>query len=164
MTRHIASTLVAREFTKIVKPKRLTPLQFQKLVFLAHGWSFPKLKKPLVSDRVEAWDYGPVFPELYFELKHYGATGVKDVPIGPQERLYNRTKKVVLHKCEKKVIRFVNKKYGHLTGPQLIELTHNSGGPWRETPKGNIIKSSVIEAFFIEQHKMLKEIESNGDE
>lgn len=163
MTTLVTSTLVAREFVNIAK-KGLTPLELQKLSFLAHGWSFPRLERELISDPVEAWEYGPVFPDLYFTLKHYGSSKVDDVPVGLHERLKNRKKVVNLEKDEEDLIEFTYEKYKHLNGPQLIELTHNSGGPWRETPKRGIIKSSVIEAFFIKQYKMLEEIESNADE
>ena len=75
MSRVVTSTLVARTFVDAAREagKRFTPLQLQKLVFLAHGWAFPLLGRQLVDERVEAWLYGPVFPELYLALKRYRA-------------------------------------------------------------------------------------------
>ena len=94
MRRTVTSTLVARRFVKISEDPGLTPLQLQKLAFLAHGWSYPVLGRPFICEVVEAWKYGPVYPELYDVLKRFKAEEVEYVPIGLRERLANRRKKV----------------------------------------------------------------------
>ena len=50
----------------------LTNLQLQKIIFFAHGSYLARLKSPLVVNRFEAWDHGPVIPELYHSLKQHG--------------------------------------------------------------------------------------------
>lgn len=163
MCRVVTSTLVARRFVEVAKERgeKLTPLQLQKLVFLAHGWSFPLLNRPLVGDRVEAWRYGPVFPELYVALKRYGATAVKEVPESARERVTNRVNEVTLDKSEMGVIDLVYEKYGSLSGPMLIELTHQEGSPWHNTEEGSEIGYHLIRDFFIEQDRIRrKELES----
>ncbi len=54
---------VANEFIKLAKKhgkKPLTHMQLQKLVYIAHGWSFAlgEEEAPLIADTVEAWDWG----------------------------------------------------------------------------------------------------------
>jgi uncharacterized phage-associated protein len=58
---------VADEILKIAKRKGLhiTPMQLLKLVYIAHGWSLAILGRDLFPDRIEAWKYGPVIPDLY---------------------------------------------------------------------------------------------------
>ncbi|MCC7437458.1 MAG: DUF4065 domain-containing protein [Armatimonadetes bacterium] len=43
----------------------LTPMKLLKLVYIAHGWHLGIMGKPLISDEVQAWKYGPVIPKLY---------------------------------------------------------------------------------------------------
>lgn len=43
-------------------------MKLQKLVFYAHALSLVERGVPLVCERVEFWDAGPVFPALYWAL------------------------------------------------------------------------------------------------
>lgn len=150
MCRFAPSTMVAREFVDIASDvRRLSPLELQKLVFFAHGWSFPLLGELLVSDRVEAWKYGPVFPELYVVLRKHEARGVDNVPMSIRERL---SKKNGLDQEEKKLVNAVFKSYGKFSGRQLVKLTHEEGSPWHNTKPGSEIDSDLIKSFFAKQY------------
>jgi len=51
----------------------ITPLKLQKMVYIAHGWHLAIRGQPLVTDEyAEAWDHGPVFPSLYYEIREFG--------------------------------------------------------------------------------------------
>ena len=143
--------MVAREFMNLARNDELhiDSIQLQKLVFLAHGWSFPFLGGLLVTDRVEAWTYGPVFPELYVVLKKHGAREVDNVSMSIRERL---TRKNDLDKNEKKLVKAVFEAYGKFSAKQLIKLTQEKGGPWDNTKPGSEIDSNLIENFFARQH------------
>lgn len=59
----------------------LSNLALQKLIYICqmlhlgqHG-----LEKPLVYGSFEAWDYGPVHPNLYQQAKVYGADPVRNI-------------------------------------------------------------------------------------
>jgi uncharacterized phage-associated protein len=43
----------------------LTVMKLLKLVYIAHGWYLAFADKPLISEKVEAWDYGPVRASAY---------------------------------------------------------------------------------------------------
>ena len=163
MSRVVTSTLVARRFVDAAKEagKRFTPLQLQKLVFLAHGWAFPLLGRQLVDERVEAWRYGPVFPELYVALKRYRACGVREVPESARERVTNRVNEVTLNEVEGRMIDLVHEKYGSLTGPMLIELTHREASPWHSAEEGRVIGYHLIRDFFFEQDR-IRRLEAEG--
>jgi uncharacterized phage-associated protein len=47
-------------------------MTINKIVFFLHAWYLAKTGSPLVSAKIEAWDYGPVFRELYWEFKGFG--------------------------------------------------------------------------------------------
>ena len=42
----------------------ITQMKLQKLVYIAHGWMLGLSGKPLVNQEPEAWERGPVFPQL----------------------------------------------------------------------------------------------------
>ena len=50
----------------------VTQMKLQKLTYIAHGWCLALLNRPLIRDSVQAWEYGPVYPGLYHELKEFG--------------------------------------------------------------------------------------------
>lgn len=120
---------VANEFLRLAEEdgRALTPLQIIKLVYIAHGWMLALYQRPLIIDRIEAWKYGPVIPQLYHDMKVYGAgsiaarlsdTSPPAKPLDPQEM---------------DLIRQVYNIYGKKNGVQLSELTHRSGTPWHIT-------------------------------
>jgi uncharacterized phage-associated protein len=99
----------------------LTPLQLLKLVYISHGWSFPINNGPLIGDRIEAWQYGPVVPALYHTLKSFRSAPVTNpIPDGD----------VPLSQAEVKLVDAVYSTYGHYSGGQLSAMTHRPGTPW----------------------------------
>ncbi|RWO77206.1 type II toxin-antitoxin system antitoxin SocA domain-containing protein [Mesorhizobium sp.] len=47
----------------------LSNLELQKILYLAHMFYLGRTGEPLVSGHFEAWDYGPVHPDLYHRVK-----------------------------------------------------------------------------------------------
>ena len=132
----------------------LDPMQLQKLVYFAHGWSLALAGRPLISEPIQAWDYGPVVPSLYQELKKYGSgpvtdpiTDVQSTPTGSQ-LIEPRVSDVQTQN----LLRRVWQVYGHLTGLQLSDLTHRPDTPWsiaRRRPwRNNPISDASMREFF----------------
>ncbi|CAA9381331.1 MAG: hypothetical protein AVDCRST_MAG74-394 [uncultured Pyrinomonadaceae bacterium] len=124
--------------------KSLTNMQLQKLVYIAHGYSLAKLGKPLFHNNIHAFEWGPVIPNLYKTLKHYGAGEVKDYistdapPVGEVSQ-------------EMEIIREVWHDYGELSGFELSDLTHRKGTPWSETWRTNpfgVISDELIAEYY----------------
>lgn len=150
MHRSVPSTLVARQFVKLAEKEKnsLTPLQLIKFSYLAHGWSFAYLDEPLVCEEVEAWKYGPVFPELYHILKRNKGEKVDQVAKSLVEKFSEYPK---LRRREKRLIKSVYETYKNLSGSQLISLTSRKGTPFSETSQGEIIDSERIEKYYKER-------------
>ena len=53
----------------------LTPLHVNKLTYISHGYTLAIRSVPLIHDRIEAWQYGPVIPAIYHTLSRYGDAG-----------------------------------------------------------------------------------------
>lgn len=94
-------------------------LKLQKLAFYSQAVSLVIHNKPLFSDKIEAWDYGPVVRSLYSKYKSYE----QDIP--------HRQVKLRLSAEDMEAIDIAMSYYGNMTGSQLITLTH-SERPWQE--------------------------------
>lgn len=94
-------------------------LKLQKLIFYAQAISLVINDNPLFKDKIEAWDYGPVIPELYRHYKNY-----------EQQLPHDDKFKTALKIADIKVIDLAIEHYGNMTGSQLITLTH-SEKPWQ---------------------------------
>jgi uncharacterized phage-associated protein len=119
-----------------------TPLQVIKLVFIAHGWTLALLDKPLANERAAAWLYGPVFPQLYHELKEYRA---RPVPI-PNDNFSGFLAN------EREILEEVVHIYGKFSGGQLSHMTHLPGTPWykiwNEFGQNHEIPDSLIQDYY----------------
>lgn len=115
---------IADQILKIAKRagRSLTPLQLMKLVYIAHGFSLGLGREDLFQNRIEAWKYGPVIPDLYHATKEFGRGSIP-------KSLVDETQDSVDHDTAE-FLQDVFNKYGHLTGFSLSNLTHQSGTPW----------------------------------
>jgi uncharacterized phage-associated protein len=132
----VSAKAVANEFLDLAERDgaKIDPLQLQKLLYLAQGWTLALTGNPLFPDHIEAWDYGPVVPEVYHSLKAFGSS-----PIRGRLRSFDfiRGELTVAQQefddVHARIIKNVWEKYGSWSGPELIYLTHAPGGPWHET-------------------------------
>jgi uncharacterized phage-associated protein len=124
--------------------RELTPMQLMKLVYISHGWSLAISGRDLFEDRIEAWRYGPVIPELYRATKHFGRSPIPMAMVGdPEEDILDATDAVL--------VKDVYGKYGHLNGIQLSDLTHRQGSPWYQAYSSGIFNAEITDNV-IRQH------------
>lgn len=124
--------------------KKLTNMQLQKLVYIAHGFNLAVQGEALFTDQVRAWEYGPVIPDLYNELKKYGAGEVTG-------RLLTKTPPIKQESPEMQVIRAVWNGYGQYSGIELSAMTHKEGTPWHKTyeqGRRNEIPNPIIKEYY----------------
>ncbi len=129
-----SSIHIANKFLELGKLNNdMTPMKLLKLVYIAHGWMLGLYGKPLISEDVEAWQYGPVIPELYREIKSYRDKPVEILSIETGTNLSNE---------ESDIINQVFNKYSKLNGFKLSDITHTKETPWHiiwnKTPYGTI--------------------------
>lgn len=127
----------------------LTPLEIMKLTYICHGWHLALRNEALVSDQAQAWQYGPVFPDLYQSLKSYGASPVTQVPVSSSEWF----EKKEMGDAEVKVTKNVFEAYRRFNGIQLSSMTHQAGTPWDQAwrrGKNSSISDESIKAHFLD--------------
>lgn len=106
-------------------------LGINKVVFFLHAYFLVQFGRPLVSAKVEAWDYGPVFRELYREFKSFG-----DKPIFARAHRTNpNSGDREICQCdflddERSFLEGIALRYVRLSPSTLINMSHEKGGPW----------------------------------
>lgn len=142
-----ASVNVAKEILERGKSlgiADITPMKLLKLVYIAHGWMLGLYGRPLVSEDVEAWQYGPVIPELYREIKSYKGSPIASI---------NASSDIEFHPLESNLIDQVLSKYGRFSGFKLSDITHSKDTPWckvwNESP-GDVIPNGIIQDYYAE--------------
>ena len=140
--------------------KEITPLKIQKLVYLAHGWHLALTEgDPLVDDElVEAWQYGPVFPSLYFELIDFGKNPITRKA---QEYRFDESTEEWLSwnpyirpsdSYTNGFIEHIWKLYKGYSAVQLSTKTHETDSPWSQISKETNIKNAHIPNDIIKEY------------
>lgn len=114
------------------------PMKIQKLVYFSHGWHLGYGMGSLSAQNAQAWRWGPVFPELYHEVKRWGSGPILkpirvfggldggklrwSAPTVPSENTFAQA-----------LLKRVWEVYGRRSGLALSQLTHEKDGPWYKT-------------------------------
>ena len=109
----------------------VTNLEINKIVFFLHAHHLVELGTPLVSAKIEAWDYGPVFRELYSQFKSYENSPITDraTKIDPESGTRVVCKET-FGASTQHLIESLLPKYVRLSASALVSLSHEVGGPW----------------------------------
>jgi len=152
---------IANEFLAKAGPAGLTQMQIQKLVYFAHGWTLAVTGHPLTVEEPQAWNYGPVYSDLYDHTKYFGKKSINRL-LTPDDddamRFFSRDPapaqpyRAALSPVEKDIIDRVWSRYGSLPGSRLSAMTHQAGTPWYETYAGGEGKNRAIPNPLIQQH------------
>lgn len=141
---------VADAILKIAKAqgKSLTPMQLVKLTYIAHGWSLGLRNKDLFQNKIEAWQYGPVIPDLYHATKTYGRTPIPLDAIGEASQIN-------VSDDDKQFLEEVFSKYGHLDGIALSYITHRAGTPWKEVYRPDVTHIEIPDDLIARHYREL---------
>jgi uncharacterized phage-associated protein len=93
----------------------LSNMKLQKLVYYAQGLHLTLYKVPLFDDRIEAWTYGPVVPDLYHHYKIYEAGGI------PADPNFDPS---TIDKDTKDFLDEIYQVFGQFSAIRLMEIAH----------------------------------------
>lgn len=99
----------------------LSNLQLQKILYLAHMMHLGQTGEPLVRGHFEAWDYGPVHPDLYHKVKVFGS--------GQVQNIFHNTPDMESG-AEREIIDDAYDSLGNIAPGQLVNATHRKNGAW----------------------------------
>lgn len=123
----------------------LTNLKLQKLLYYAEGCHLAVHGSSLFSDRIEAWEMGPVIPDVYHRFKPCGRLPIEE-PYSDVIKLAEPTQAFLLEICSV---------FGRFSASQLVAMTHNET-PWLKTyrkSKNVEISKVMIQEFFSKRWK-----------
>jgi uncharacterized phage-associated protein len=145
----IANYLIQKSFDKGIE---ITPMKLVKLVYISHGWYLGLKQEPLITERIQAWKYGPVVESVYHTFKKYGGNQIESlesdcgiIPF-PTDDIKSFLDKIY-------------SVYGEFTAIQLSSLTHQRGTPWDiiwNSKGGAITSSTTIPNDLIKDHYKAK--------
>lgn len=116
--RQVANWFVARAQRD---GRDLSIMSLLKLTYIAHGWHLEMQGTPLFDNRIEAWKYGPVIPDVYKDFRKQGVAIKASVNTVPQCNFQPE---------DEKLLDEVWDIYGKLPAFRLSDITHLPNGPW----------------------------------
>lgn len=137
----------------------IRPLKLMKLVYIVHGYILALLDKPTEGaklEKVEAWQYGPVFPSVYYSFKQYGSSQIEKKTTVFDFSKIGKTNDIEVipylnDDTEKRICQFVWKKYGIYADSSLVSILHADGTPWKNTYKQGkncVISDEETKAYY----------------
>lgn len=112
----------------------LSNLKLQKLVYYAQGLHLALFGEPIFKEKVIAWNYGPVVPELYGAYKEHGSGGIS---------CNNNFDPKSIDKKIRDFLKEVYTAFGQFSAVRLMELTHTDQC-WKEAhPNKTITHKSM---------------------
>jgi uncharacterized phage-associated protein len=100
--------------------RSMSIMSLLKLIYFAHGWHLEMRKLPLIANEIQAWQYGPVIPEVYSSFRSQGINVSGTVPGHATN----------FPATDEKLLEQIYGIYAQLPAFQLSDLTHTAGGPW----------------------------------
>ena len=124
----------------------LTNLHMQKMVYLTHMFYMAEVGSPLVRGQFEAWEFGPVHPELYHALKKYGSSLINAAAL-------QRYPGVPDDGVEAK---YLDAAAEQLPRNGLVSITHWSGGAWHRNYRPGVRGIVIPNEHIVDEYRKRK--------
>ncbi|MCB4860761.1 DUF4065 domain-containing protein [Sphingobium sp. PNB] len=102
---------------------KLSPLEYQKILYVAQMIHLGREKRPLFEENFEAWDHGPVVPALYHELKSFNRGFVTSIAVA-STFAFGTSEAFAIDDAFTMTL--------HMSAGQLVNYTHRPGGAWEK--------------------------------
>lgn len=120
--------------------KPISNMQLQKILYFIQLDYLKRFDKPIFSDEIEAWQFGPVVPNVYYYFSGFGSMTIplafSDYNISPDDKI--NINKIVEVKRE-------------LFPWDMVKDTHKEGGPWDLIYKNGKGKRNIIPMDLIKE-------------
>ena len=123
-------------------------LELQKILYLCHMLFLGNYNEPLLEGTFEAWMYGPVYPDLYYELKKYKS---KSVPESAFEKIKDLDEKNYSQQIT--VLNVMADQFPPSSAGKLIRITHWQEGAWAKRYKPGT-SSLIPNRYIFEEYNL----------
>ena len=140
--RSVADHLIYLASQKIVGDSReregITNLKLQKVLYFVQASALVQIHRPLFSDAIEAWEYGPVVPAVYQAYRGYGSNAI----ISEED-----TSSLSVE--DKEFIARVWGIFGAYSAGKLVDITH-AHTPWKEAYQSSdpVISQDSLKEYY----------------
>jgi uncharacterized phage-associated protein len=120
----------------------LSNLKLQKLIYYAQGFHLALVDSPLFDETIEAWEHGPVVPNLYHTYKQFGSGPIPRPSNGIDVEMYPAETRELLDE--------IFQVYGQYSAWKLRNFTH-SEPPWLDAYKNPVsheISRDALKRYF----------------
>lgn len=131
----------------------ISNLKMQKMLYFAHMFFLGRHEDPLIDEEFEAWDYGPVLPSLYKQVKFFGADNIVDIfqdddsfPLTPEDQKI---------KPEYQILKEVADLLAHRPAGQLVSITHRQEGAWAKHYRSDARSVRIPNSDILEEYNCL---------
>ncbi len=118
---------------------KLSPLEYQKILYVAQMVHLGREGRPLFAENFEAWDFGPVVPALYRHIKSFKSGFVTSIAAA-STFAFGSSEAFAIDDAYTMTL--------HMTPGQLVRYTHREGGAWEKFysagARGATIPASAI--------------------
>lgn len=158
---------VARHIINYVNNKggAISNLKLQKLLYFIQGFFLILKKKPCFKDDIEAWDFGPVVPNVYFEFRKYGSGSIPKIEtiykfsiledFGDELGISGEKYEDKINLEDAQLIDDVVNALKNHSASALVTMTHKQD-PWKNTYEKhnihNVISIDCISDYFKERY------------
>lgn len=115
----------------------ISNLQLQKILYYIQKEYLKSKNAPIFPDEIEAWQFGPVVPEVYYFFCGFGAMRIS------LKFDYDKTEKEISSDDTKIIDRIVEVKR-RLEPWDMVNETHKKGGAWDKTYRDGLGNHQII--------------------
>lgn len=111
--------------------RAVSNLALNKILYFLHAGYLHEHGTPLISAKIEAWDHGPVFREIYHQFKKFGREPVEGraLRLDPSTGTFLEVP-VTLSDGELAYVQEHAANLLELSPGKLVDMSHVRDGPW----------------------------------
>ena len=108
----------------------VTNMALNKIVFFVHSDFLIEKDEPLVRAKIEAWQHGPVFREIYHEFKRWSDQPIKGRATKIDPETGAKLEARGFDGADGEYVDSLIRRYVHFGAAYLRALSHRPGSPW----------------------------------
>lgn len=134
----------------------ISNLKLQKILYFVQAAFLVNKNNPCFYEEIEAWDFGPVVPDIYHEFKMYGSNDIPYIHeyIDYSNGIWESTRRDfddnVIAIEDKQLLENMVDQCSNYSANDLVRITHNQS-PWQNAYNrgwNKIISKDSIRDFF----------------